>query len=83
MYGKGSVHVKTVSYIIVLHTIIANAVQMEVYTTGQIIRYIASQGPMQHTTKDLWQVSQWVGVANPGPGVIMVTWCFVLSSLDY
>ena len=29
---------------------------MEVYGTGQITRYIASQGPMQHTTKDLWQV---------------------------
>jgi len=31
--------------------------QMDVYSSGQIIRYIASQGPMQHTTKDMWQVS--------------------------
>ena len=30
---------------------------MEVHTTGQITKYIASQGPMQHTCKDLWQVS--------------------------
>lgn len=34
----------------------ANKVDLEVYTTGQINRYIAAQGPMQHTCKDFWQV---------------------------
>ena len=31
--------------------------QLEVETTGQIVSYIASQGPMQHTCKDFWQVN--------------------------
>ncbi len=35
----------------------ANKVDLEIYTTGQINRYIAAQGPMQHTCKDFWQVS--------------------------
>ena len=30
---------------------------MEVLATGQINKYIAAQGPMQHTCKDFWQVS--------------------------
>lgn len=34
----------------------ANFVDMEIYTTGQINKYIAAQGPMQHTCKDFWQM---------------------------
>jgi protein tyrosine phosphatase len=34
----------------------ANFVNLEVETTGQIVSYIASQGPMQHTCKDFWQM---------------------------
>lgn len=31
--------------------------QMDILSTGQIIRYIATQGPMQNTCIDFWQVS--------------------------
>ena len=41
-----------------MYTLISNvfSAQLEVETTGQIVSYVASQGPMQHTCKDFWQV---------------------------
>ena len=40
---------------------------MELVKTHQVNRYIAAQGPMQHTSRDFWQVNcieQLVDVCN-------------------
>jgi len=50
---------------------------MELVKTHQVNRYIAAQGPMQHTSRDFWQVNVLCIITNKQ--VIWVRGCYCMA----